>query len=49
MQVVIFHEKVIIERIAGKVYDPRLPSGTEPACRAGDTGSIPGSGRSPGE
>ena len=25
MQVVIFHEKVIIERIAGKVYDPRLP------------------------
>ena len=31
------------------VYLPRRLSGKESACNAGDTGSIPGSGRSPGE
>ena len=34
------------ERVAGL---PRWLSGKESACQAGDTGSIPGSGRSPGE
>ena len=28
---------------------PRWHSGKESACQAGDMGSIPGSGRSPGE
>ena len=28
---------------------PRGSGGKEPACNAGDLGSIPGSGRSPGE
>ena len=27
---------------------PRQPSGKEPACQAGEVGSIPGSGRHPG-
>jgi len=28
---------------------PRGPDGKESACNAGDPGSVPGSGRSPGE
>ena len=34
------------------MYDPSFPpssAGKESACNAGDLGSIPGSGRSPGE
>ena len=34
------------------VYNPGFPGGSDskaPACNAGDLGSIPGSGRSPGE
>ena len=31
------------------VYPSKLPSCKESACNAGDVGSIPGSGRFPGE
>jgi len=30
-------------------FFPHGSDGKEPACKEGDTGSIPGSGRSPGE
>ena len=41
----------LYERQIGDVYQtlPRWFSGKEPPANAGDLGSIPGSGRSPGE
>ena len=49
IQAALLNPDVLNSGIIGDVYFPCGSVGKEFACNAGDPGSIPGSGRSPGE